>query len=207
MFKLYARKGAGSAAIEAMLALCGAPYVVEDVPRLADGSIPPSFYRINPRGEVPVLILTDDSTMTESAAMLIYLGDQFPAAGLAPPLASPPRPRYLRWMLFLATTVYLSDLRMYYPARYTTDPAAAPGIKAKAIAAMARELAILADAIGQGPFILGETMSAADIYAAMLASWAPDVPALYASHPNIRTLCERVAAVPAIAQAWARNGM
>lgn len=207
MFKLYARKGAGSAAIEAMLALCGAPYVVEDVPRLADGSIPPSFYRINPRGEVPVLILPDDSTMTESAAMLIYLGDQFPAAGLAPPLASPPRPRYLRWMLFLATTVYLSDLRMYYPANYTTDPAAAPGIKAKAIAAMVRELAILADAIGRGPFILGETMSAVDIYAAMLASWAPDVPALYASHPNIKVLCERVAAVPAVAQAWARNGM
>ena len=194
-------------AVEALLAECGADYTIEDVPRQADGSIPADFHRINPRGEVPVLILPDNTMMTESAAMMIYLGDRFPEAGLAPATTSPARPRYLRWMIYLATTVYMSDLRMYHPARYSTDPSHAAAIKQRAVLDMARDFEILSEGIGNGPFILGEAMSAADIYAAMLASWAPDVPALFAAHPNIATLYDRVAARSKIAGVWARNGL
>jgi glutathione S-transferase len=109
-------------------------------------------------------------------------------------------------MLFLATTVYMSNLRAYYPQYYTTDSAGTAGIKAKALPAMARELAILSDAIGEGPFILGAAMSAVDIYAAMLSTWHPDAAALFAQHPNLKTLHDRVAAVPAIGKVWTRNG-
>lgn len=207
MFKLYAKKGAGSAAVEAVLAVCGADYEVKDLQRGAGGAFPATLLRINPRSEVPTLVLPDDSIMTESAAILIHLADIFPQAGLAPPTMSPLRPRYLRWMLFLATTVYMSDLRMYYPERYTADPAGAAGIKAKAVSGMDREFVILSEALGQGPFMLGAAMSAVDVYAAMLATWAPDVTALFVKHPNIKTLHDRVAAVPAIAKVWARNGM
>ncbi len=207
MFTLYAKKNAGSVAAEAMLAACGADYEIKDVQRDAAGAFPAFIFDVNPRGEVPTLILPDGTTMTESAAMLIHLGDTFPQAGLAPDLTSPLRPRYLRWMLFLATTVYMSNLRIYYPQYYTTDLAGTVGIKAKALPAMARELGILSDAIGEGPFILGATMSAVDIYAAMLSTWHPDAGALFAKHPNIRVLHDRVASVPAIAKVWARNGI
>lgn len=207
MFKLYAKKGAGSVAVEAVLAVCGAEYQIEDLRRDANGAFPAILHSVNARGEVPSLVLPDGSIMTESAAILIHLADIFPQAGLAPANSSPLRPRYLRWMLFLATTVYMSDLRMYYPARYTTDPAGAAGIKAKAIAGMETEFAILADAIGEGPFILGAAMSAVDIYAAMLATWVPDISALFSKHPNIKVLHDRVAKVPTIATVWARNGM
>lgn len=207
MFKLYARKGAGSVAVEAVLALCGAKYEIEDMQRDANGSLPAVLHRLNPRAEVPTLILPDGTVMTESAAILIHLADIFPEAKLAPAASSPLRPRYLRWMLYLATTVYMSDLRMLYPTRYTADAAGAAGIKAKAIDGMAAEFVILSDEIGEGPFILGTTMSAVDIYAAMLATWDADVPALFARHPNIKALHDRVAQVPAIAKVWARNGM
>lgn len=207
MFTLYARKGAGSAAVEAMLALVGAPYEVTDLEREADGSLPQFFHRINPRAEVPTLLMPDDSVMTESAAILIHLADSNPAAGLAPAVTDPLRARYLRWMLFLATTIYMSDLRMYFPERYTSDADGAAAIKATAEAGMAREIAIYADALGEGPFILGKTMSAADIYAAMLMNWAPDLKGVFAQHPNIKTMYERVTAIPAVAAVWQRNGM
>jgi glutathione S-transferase/GST-like protein len=207
MFRLYAKKGSGSAAVEAVLALCGANYQVEDLQRDADGAFPAALRRINPRAEVPTLVLPDDSIMTESAAILIHLADIYPQAGLAPSAMSPLRPRYLRWMVFLATTIYMSDLRLFYPERYTADAAGAAGIKAKAQAGMEREFAILSDALGDGPFILGAAMSAVDVYAAMLTNWAPDVAALFARHPNIKTLYDRVVAVPVIARVWARNGM
>ena len=207
MFKLYARPGAGSAAVEALLAECGAAFEIIDVLRNPDGTAPESFQQINPRAEVPTLTLPDNSIMTESAAMMIYLADLFPAAGLAPAVTSPARSRYLRWMLYFATAVYMADLRMYYPARHSTDESHAAGIKGKAIADMSRDFEIFAEALGDGPFILGRTFSAADIYAAMLFSWAPDVSQLFARHANIKRLYDLVAARPLIAKVWARNEM
>jgi len=156
---------------------------------------------------VPTLILPDDSTMTESAAILILLADLYPAAGLAPPMDDPLRPRYLRWMVYLATTVYMSDLRYYHPHKYTVDGAGAGEIKSRAAEALAKEFAVYADALGQGPFILGDAVSATDIYAAMLVTWIPDVTALLVRHPNLEAMCKAVAAVPAVARVWQRNGM
>ncbi|HLA01244.1 MAG TPA: glutathione S-transferase family protein [Aestuariivirga sp.] len=207
MFKLYARPGAGSAAVEALLAECGAAFEIIEVLREPDGTVPRSFQQINPRAEVPSLLLPDNSIMTESAAMMIYLADLHPAAGLAPSVTSPLRSHYLRWMLYFATAVYMADLRMYYPARHSTVGSHADGIKAKAIQDMERDYDIFAEALGEGPFILGPSMSAVDIYAAMLISWAPDVSQLFARHANIKRLYELVAARPLIAKAWARNEM
>lgn len=207
MYKLYARPVAGSVVVEAVLALEGVPYQVIDLERGADGRFPDEFYKLNPMGQVPTLVLPDDSVMTESAAIVIYLADLFPSTELAPKPSSPKRAAYLRWLLFLATTIYMSDLRLYYPERYTTDPKGAAGVKQAGIAAMAREWDIFATALGQGPFILGERMSAADIYAAMLATWNLDVPAFFAEHPNVKALYDRVTAVPKIAAVWERNKM
>ena len=207
MFKLYARPGAGSVAVEALLAECGAAFEIIDVLREPDGTVPRSFQQISPRAEVPTLLLSDNSIMTESAAMMIYLADLYPAAGLAPSVTSPLRACYLRWMLYFATGVYAADLRMYYPARHSTDAAHAVDIKAKAIQDMERDFDIFAKELGKGPYILGQKMSAVDIYAAMLISWAPDVPQLFARHSNIKRLYDLVAARPLIAKVWARNEM
>ena len=207
MFKLYARPSAGSAAVEALLTECGAAFEIIDILREPDGTVPRSYLQINPRGEVPTLRLPDNSIMTESAAMMVYLADLHPAAGLAPSLTSPLRGRYLRWMLFFATGVYMADLRMYFPARHSTDANHADAIKAKAIEDMERDYDIFAEALGEGPFILGQSMSAVDIYAAMLLSWAPDVTQLFARQGNIKRLYDLVAARPKIAKVWARNEM
>lgn len=206
MYTLYARNTAGSMAPEALLAACGADYRVVIVERKPDGSFEEFFHRINPKAEVPTLVLPDDSVMTESAAIMIHLADLHSAAGLAPAVGSPQRARYLRWMVYLATTVYMSDLRLFYPARYSTDPGAADGIKAKALEMMDAEFAIYADALGAGPFMLGEKLSALDIYAAMICTWVPDMKVLFARHPNLARMYEAVIADPAIRAVWDRNG-
>ena len=205
MYTIYCRKGAGSMAVEALLAACSAQYKVHDLDRNADGSLPGYFHRINPKAEVPTLTLPDDRIMTESAAIMIYLADLYPEAGLAPAATAPERADYLRWMLFLATAVYGSDLRMFYPERFTANTAECDGIKALAVKSMTREFEIYAVALGDKPFMLGTSMSALDIYAAMLCSWAPEVPVLFARHPNLKAMYENVTAHPAIAKVWARN--
>lgn len=206
MFTLYCRDNAGSMAPEALLAACGAEYRVIVLERKPDGSFHDFFHKINPKAEVPTLVLPDDSVMTESAAMMIHIADQFPEAGFAPAQGSPARAQFLRWQVYLATTLYMSDLRLFYPERYTADAGGAGAVKARAVETMAREFAIYADALGDNPFILGNRMSAPDIYAAMLCTWAPDMKALFASHPNIGRMYDGVLAHPKIKAVWERNG-
>jgi glutathione S-transferase len=207
MFTLYSRPGSGSAAVEALLAELGVGFHLVDLPRHGDGPIPPDFYALNPRGEVPILRLPNDTLMTESAAMMIYLADLHPAAGLAPLANAPQRAAYLRWMIYFSSAVYMDNLRYYYSHRHSAEKAHAPAIKAKAIEFLDRDFAIFADALGQGRYILGDVFSAVDIYAAMLISWAPDLDALFVRHPNIRKLYDAVAARPKIAPVWKRNEM
>jgi glutathione S-transferase len=205
MFTLYMRSGSGSAAVEAVLAECGAPVQLVDIPRNGQGF--DRYLTINPRGEVPSLRLPDNSLMTESAAMVIYLADIYPKAELAPAVDSPLRAAYLRWMLYFASSVYMADLRYFYPARHSVDPAAEAGIKTKAEIDLNRDFDIFAKALGQGPYILREVFSAADIYAAMLISWAPDIEAVFARHPNIQRHYALIAARPKIAPVWKSNSM
>jgi glutathione S-transferase len=205
MYQLYGRTGTGSMAIEALLEEIGAAYKLIPIKRDAQGRPPADYLTINPLGQVPSLILPDGSLMTESAAMAIYLADKHSAAGLSPPLGSPLRPAFLRWMIYFATTVYASDLRVYYASRYTADPGAAAAVKAAAVEAMAREWEIYAHALGARSYTLGEIFSAVDIYAAMLATWNLDVAGFFRTHPNVKALYDRVVARPAVASVWKRH--
>jgi glutathione S-transferase len=207
MYRLYGRPGTGSVAIEAILEIAKAPYEVAVNERSPDGEVPEKLAGLNPLGQLPVLRLPNGDIMTESAAIALYLGDAYPEADLAPPPGSPDRPAYLRWLVYLATNVYMTGLAAYYPDRYTSDQNGGKSVKAAALARMAREWCIYAEALGDRPYILGDKMSIADIYAAMQATWNFDVPAFFKKHPNLRATYNRVTAHPAIAKVWGRNEM
>ena len=205
MYILYGRPNTGSVPVEALLALLKVPATITDVIKTGTGSTPDWFLALNPRGEVPALRLPDGSVMTESAAMMIYLADAHPQAGLAPAITSPARATYLRWMVYLAASPYTSDLRLYYPDRYSTDPTHAPAIKAKASADLAHDFAVMAAQLGVGPYILGQTFSAVDIYAATLITWSDDMEGLFAKHPNLHQLYLTVSENPVIRKIWDRQ--
>ncbi len=205
MVTLYKRSGSGSAVVEALLAECGVASTQVDIPRSGTGY--EDYLAINPRGEVPSLRLSDNSLMTESAAIVIYLADLYPSAQLAPALDSPLRAAYLRWMLYFASAVYMADLRYFYPARHSIDASAQEGIKTKAEIDLNRDFEIFAKELGNGPYILGEMFSAVDLYAAMLLSWAPDVRGIFVRHPNLERHYKLVAARPKVNTIWRSNDM
>jgi glutathione S-transferase len=59
----------------------------------------PAYLAINPMGKVPA-ITHGEALVTEQAAIFIYLADLYPKAGLAPPIGSPLRGPYLRWLVY-----------------------------------------------------------------------------------------------------------
>lgn len=203
-YTLYGRPGSGSAAVEAMLALAGLPRVIVDVGKAADDPNRDALMSLNPLGQVPVLVLPNGEAMTESSAILIYLAEL--AGRLAPPPGHADRPAYLRWMAYLSANLYMTELQVYYPDRYSADPAGGAAVSQAAIARRAREWAVFAAAIGDGPFLFGREMCAADLYAAMIASWGDNAAGLAEAHPELGRLCNAVAADAIVAPIWRRHG-
>jgi glutathione S-transferase/GST-like protein len=205
MYKLFWAKSMGSMAPEVLFEEIGAEYekIAVDIEKEENRSA--EFLAVNPTGQIPALVLPDGTVMTESAAMVLHITDRHPEAKLAPPAGSPESARFQRWLVFMAATVYTTDQRLYYPERMTTDAAGTSGIEAAARADMDRNFSLVNDALDPGPYLLGETYSAADVYLWMLSKWHPDEKQLYADNPRIAKLVDLVEARPAVARVWAEN--
>lgn len=206
MYRLYWFRATGAFAPDCLLAEAGAACERIEIDTGAGGHRDPEYLRLNPRGQIPTLVLPDCTVMTETSAICLHLCDVFAEAGLLPPAASRERARCLRWMLFAAVDLYEADLRTFYAERYTSDPAGAEGVRQAAKRAVERDWRFLEEALGEtdGPYLLGETFSAADVYLAMLGGWHHDLPSFLDGHPNAVRMMRAVAARPAIAPLWRR---
>jgi GST-like protein len=105
-YVVYGSPGSGSVPVEAALTLIGARYRVIGETVLRDVACNPDVFKVNPPGQVPALVLPGGEVMTESAAILIWLADQYPHALLAPPPADKRRPAFLRWMAYISSAIY-----------------------------------------------------------------------------------------------------
>jgi glutathione S-transferase/GST-like protein len=205
MYKLFWAKSMGSMAPEVLFEEIGAEYekIAVDIEKEENRSA--EFLAVNPTGQIPALVLPDGTVMTESAAMVLHITDRHPEAKLAPPAGSPESARFQRWLVFMAATIYTTDQRLYYADRFTTDAAGTGGIEAAARADMDRNFSLVNDALVPGPYLLGETYSAADVYLWMLTKWHPDEKQLFADNPRIARLVDLVDARPAVVKVWAEN--
>ena len=198
-YTLYWKPGTGSMVVEAALRLIGVGF---DEVRV-DETATAEFRTLNPAGMVPVLKLACGPVLAESAAIVMTLDDMFPEARLLPPHGTPAHATAVQWLIFMATNIYPAARRYYYPERHTADdsPHAAEAIKQQAAHDMGRDFAQLAAAV-QGPFLLGQTITITDVYAAMLADWYGPAKDL----PEIAGLVNAVLKNPAAAEAWRHHG-
>jgi glutathione S-transferase len=114
MYKLYGRKGSGSACVQFLLEEAKASYEmvwIEDVKA-------PAFLKINPNGKVPALQLPGGEFMYESAAMMAFLAEALPAAGMTPKTGTAEHALMLQWLVLLSAGTYESILRYFYSDRY-----------------------------------------------------------------------------------------
>ena len=198
-YRLYGRVNAGSLAPQIVLEEIGAPYEIIWV-RKTPADLE-ALRRIHPAGKIPVLLLPDGTVVAESAAILVHLTHAHPGAGLAPPAGTGAHARFLQWMVFLSASVYEAALRYYYAERYSeAGEAAAAGIRAQAVADYASHLERIYGELS--PYVLGDTLSAADPYLHMLAGWYPEeVRPLASRLPKLARHAELMRARPATRKA------
>lgn len=101
--KLYTSPGACSLADHIALQWTGAPFEAQVVSR--SDRKQPEFLALNPAGAVPVL-QHDDWVLTQNAAILNYIADKFPEAGLGGDGTPESRAETNRWLAFLNADVH-----------------------------------------------------------------------------------------------------
>lgn len=186
--KLYYAAGACSLAPHIVLRELGLSFDAEPVDlkthRLADGT---DFYTINPKGYVPVLQLDDGQTLTEIAAILQYLGDRAPEAGLIPAAGSMQRYRVIEWLTFISSELHKSFSPLWNPAM----PEAGKQLFRDKLA---QRFAFLDRHLADKRYLMGEQYSVADAYAYTILSWKDALKLDISNWKHLEAYVRRVAA-------------
>lgn len=215
MMQLHYYPGTAAMTPHILLEEIGAPFQLVLVDRLADAHKAPAYLKLNPNGLIPVL--TDgELVLYETAAILLYLCDQYPKAGLAPAVGTPERAHFYKWLAWLTNTLQTTLIVYFYPERWVNEGNTAGAAEVKAQAE--RKAGTLLDQLDAelarhgGPWLLGEHYSALDPFAMMLCRWTrgfASAPARSRSHlgPYLqavlaRPAVQRVFAAEQLAQPW-----
>lgn len=148
-----------------MLEEVGAPYKTVLMDLDAGDTRKPEFLAVNPMGKLPTIV-HKGVVVTETAAIIAYLADAFPQAGLAPALDDPQRGAYYRWLFFGAGC--------FEPALLDTM-LKRPPVEGKGTVGWGSYddvVAALKQTLAKGPYLLGERFTAADVYVGAEISWA-----------------------------------
>ncbi len=204
-FKLYWHPGVSSLAPMAVLEEAGADYEAIAV-NAEDGEHQTEAYRrIHPYGRIPALVLPDNQPMFESAAITMHIVDQFPDCGLAPTPATAQRAHYYQWMLFLTDTLYPCYNRLYHPERYIDDVSLVPHIERNCERLLVEQWDVVEKSLEDRVWLLGNDLSAADIYLMMVVSWDKDLAAFRRRCPNVTRVARAVSKRPAVRRAIERH--
>ncbi|MBX3482676.1 glutathione S-transferase family protein [Phenylobacterium sp.] len=203
-YLLYSAAGSGGVAVEAALTLIGAPYALVEAPTFEDDAAAGDrVLQANPMRQVPALVLPGGEIMTESAAILVRLGELHPGAGLAPGPDDPRRSAFLRWMSFVSAAVYSLYWIKDDPSRLVADPAIHTEIDTAIQDRISQCWAIMEAGVSPGRYILGDELTVLDLYVAVVSRFRPRRQRFHAAAPRMGEAVRRVDADPRLAALWA----
>ncbi len=207
MIQLYYVPSNASMAPHMLLNEIGCPFELKLVDRGKNEHKSADYLKLNPSGLIPVLI-DEGRPIHQTAAILLYLTDKFPEAGLAPPVGDPERPVFYQWLFYLSNTLQAELITYFYPHRLADDEVMAARVKHHAEQRIAGMLDLLdAHLAGAGPFMLGERLSAADHLLLMLCRWTRMQAHPATNRPHLKRLIDTLAARPAVIKTFAAEGL
>ncbi len=168
----------------------GAPYELRALNMKAGEQRQDAYLAVNPLGKVPAIVHRG-ALITEQVAIFLYLADLFPEAGLAPAIGDPLRGPYLRWMVFYAAC-YEPGLIDRAVQREPAPAAMSPYGDFDAV------MGALLTQLAAGPYLLGDTLSAADILWGLALRWGTMF-GLLPENPLIADYVARITARPSFA--------
>src|SRR5215217_2243975 len=205
-YTVYGAAGSGSVPVEAALTLIGAPYEVIEAVTWEGDHERDKVAPVNPMRQIPALITPGGETLTESAAILLWLAEQHPEAALAPEPGDPRRAQFLRWMSFIPASIYSMFWVRDEPSRLGgDDPAVQEIIKTRTAERIAACWGVMESRIETGRFLLGDDLTVLDLYVATASRWTPRRARFAEVAPRMSVAMQRVDALPELRTFWAER--
>ncbi|MBV9374088.1 MAG: glutathione S-transferase family protein [Alphaproteobacteria bacterium] len=170
MIKLFYAPNTCSLASHIALEEAGAAYTTVRVDFAINEQRRPEYLAVNPKGRVPALV-TDSGTLTETPAILAFIAQSFPKAGLAPfdePFAFA---QVQAFNSYLCSTVHVAHAHRMRGNRWADDPAAIAEMKRKVPESVGAAYDLIEHGMLKGPWVMGETYSICDPYLFTLSEW------------------------------------
>lgn len=169
MYQLYYAPGTCSLAVHVLLNELNQPV---ELTRLSlQDPRPAEFLKVNPRGNVPVLV--DDGTVVrEGGAILTYLADKHKSDLL--PREGASRARALEWLMFANASLHPTYARSFFLKRGLPEGEAANHpLYTATIEAIQKYWDEIESELQTRPYIAGESVTLADILLTVIGSWGP----------------------------------
>jgi GST-like protein len=195
----------GSIIAELAMALAGLHCTTTDIPYLKDGPGRERLLSLNPLGQVPTLVLENGTVMTESAAIVLYVNDLVPEAGLLPPVGAPDRAAVLNRFIWLVAAIYPTFTYGDDPGRWTLAGEASHALRHRTDAHREALFRGWERDFGAGPFARGNDIGALDCYLVAMTAWRPRRDWFAAQTPRLMQAADEAAAHPALAPVVARH--
>jgi glutathione S-transferase len=200
--KLYYSPGACSLSPHISLREAGAAFELErvdTVTHMTESGV--NFYEVNPKGYVPALRLDSGEVLTEGAAVVQFIADLHPAAGLAPATGSLERTRLQEHLNFIASELHKAFSPLFNPSASDEAKRAAP-------ANVTRGLDHFEQVLSDGrPYLLGERFSVADAYLFTVANWTGPTGIGLKRWPRLAEFVARIATRPSVLAAMRAEGL
>ena len=193
-YKLYYKPGACSMAIHVILNELNVPF--EAIKQ--DDLKAPDFLKLNPRGQIPLLIVGGEP-IKEGAAIITYLldthaNDLLPKSGIE-------RAKALEWLMWCNASLHPACSKIFglkKPAADVLDAKAKEDLQ-NLYLSQVQELWNEADArLAKTKYLAGDKVTAADILMAVIANWGVGTPGA-----NVKRVLKDVIARPSYQKALA----
>jgi len=200
--KLYYSPGACS--LSPHIALHEAGLAFEAIPaptkthQLPDGS---DYYKVNPLGYVPYLVLDSGDALREGPAIVQYIADQAPEKGLAPPAGTMARYQLQSWLNFIGTELHKGGFSPLF------NPAMPADAKQVIKDRLLQRITWLDGELVGKQYLMGDNFTVADAYLFTVTNWLKVLGIDVSSLANLTAYRARVAARPAVRAAMEVEGL
>jgi glutathione S-transferase len=199
MMKLFYSPRSCSMASHIALEEAGADYEAVRMNLAAGEQRRPEYMAVNPKGRVPALA-TERGVVTETPAILAFIAQTHPAAGLAPlddPFAFAELQSFNAYICSTVHPAYAHSLR---GSRWADEESSIADMKRRAPRNLAAEFELIETTMFRGPWVMGAAYTVADPYLFTLASWLGGVGVDLGDYPKLSAHFERMNARPAVSK-------
>lgn len=205
--KLFYKAGACSLASHIIMAELNMAYELEAVDLQQKTCASGDFFKINPKGSVPALLMDNGEVLTECAVIAQYLADQKIESKLLPKLGTIDRYRCLEWLNFIATDIHKNFGPFFALDRMMKNEEGKAEYKAATMEVLKNKISYASKELGSKDYLLGSEFTVADAYLFTCLSWGKYIGLDLSTWENLTAYSKRISERPAVVRALKEEGL